>query len=80
MVLNGSDFFPCFLSLHLPLSCDLFVPAQLEAKEVSKQLLEPFTPDDAFMFGPQSVLDFDHNQMVAHSKDSLSFDGVYSLS
>ncbi|XP_015874915.3 protein SEMI-ROLLED LEAF 2 isoform X2 [Ziziphus jujuba] len=53
---------------------------KLEAKEVSKQLLEPFTPDDAFMFGPQSVLDFDHNQMVAHSKDSLSFDGEFATS
>lgn len=78
MVIDGSDFFLRFLYLHLPR--DLFVLVQLEAEEVAKQLLEPFTPDDAFMFGPQPGLDFDHNQMGAHSKDSLSFDGVYSLS
>lgn len=47
---------------------------------MAKQLSESFTPDDAFLFGPQSVLDYDHTQKAAHSKDSLSFDGVYSLS
>lgn len=44
-----------------------------------KQLSESFTPDDAFTFGPQSALELDHDQMAAHSKESLSFDGVYSL-
>lgn len=44
-----------------------------------KQLSESFTPDDAFTFGPRSALDLDHDQMVTHSKESLSFDGVYSL-
>lgn len=40
------------------------------------QLSEPFTPDDAFVFGPRSLLDLDHNPMVSHSKESLSFDEV----
>ena len=44
---------------------------------MGKQLSEPFTPDDTFTFGPRSGLDLDHDQMVAHSKESLSFDGVY---
>ncbi|XP_022743108.1 protein EFR3 homolog B-like isoform X1 [Durio zibethinus] len=47
---------------------------ELEIDDLTKQLLEPFTPDDAFMFGPQSILDLDHNQMISHSKESLSFD------
>ncbi|KAE8725513.1 cytochrome c oxidase subunit 5C [Hibiscus syriacus] len=37
-------------------------------------LSEPFTPDDAFMFGPRSIFDLDHNQMIPYSKQSLSFD------
>lgn len=40
------------------------------------QLSESFTPDDAFMFGPESMLEFDQNRMAGHSKYSLSFDGV----
>lgn len=47
---------------------------------MAKQLSESFTPDDAFLFGPQSILDFDHNQMFVHSNESLSFDGVCYLS
>ncbi|KAK8620729.1 hypothetical protein V6N13_067195 [Hibiscus sabdariffa] len=47
---------------------------ELEMDDLRKQLLEPFTPDDAFTFGPQSMLDLDHNQMISHSKESLSFD------
>lgn len=50
---------------------------ELEADDVAKQLSESFTPDDAFIFGPQSILDFNHNQMVSHSKESLSFDGDF---
>jgi hypothetical protein len=42
---------------------------------LAQQLLEPFTPDDAFMYGPRSILE-DHNQMASHSKESLSFDEV----
>ncbi|PON57610.1 Coatomer beta subunit [Trema orientale] len=48
---------------------------KLEAEDVLKQLSESFRPDDAFTFGPRSALDLDHDQMVAHSKESLSFDG-----
>ncbi|GMN44036.1 hypothetical protein TIFTF001_013233 [Ficus carica] len=48
---------------------------KLDAADVMKQLSEPFTADDAFTFGPRSALDVDHDQMVAHSKESLSFDG-----
>lgn len=29
------------------------------------------------MFGPRSILEFDHSQTVSHSKESLSFDGDY---
>ncbi|XWS64447.1 hypothetical protein CRYUN_Cryun05aG0004500 [Craigia yunnanensis] len=47
---------------------------ELEIDDLTKQLLEPFTPDDAFMFGPRSIPDLDHNQMISHSKESLSFD------
>ncbi|KAF3453185.1 hypothetical protein FNV43_RR03623 [Rhamnella rubrinervis] len=50
---------------------------KLEVEDVAKQLSGSFTPDDAFLFGPQSVLDFDNNQMVAHSSESLSFDGDF---
>ncbi|KAK9292121.1 hypothetical protein L1049_020079 [Liquidambar formosana] len=48
---------------------------ELEADDLAKQLSEAFTPDDAFMFGPQSILDLHNIQMVSHSKESLSFDG-----
>jgi hypothetical protein len=51
----------------------------MEAEDVANQLSESFIPDDAFMFGPQSMLDFDQNQMPGHSKESLSFDGVHSF-
>ncbi|KAB2005998.1 hypothetical protein ES319_D11G310100v1 [Gossypium barbadense] len=47
---------------------------ELEIDDLTKQLTEPFTPDDAFMFGPRSILDLDHNQMTPYSKESLSFD------
>ncbi|GMI85043.1 EFR3 OF PLANT 4 [Hibiscus trionum] len=46
----------------------------LEMDDLRKQLFEPFTPDDAFTFGPQSMLDLEHSQMITHSKESLSFD------
>lgn len=46
-----------------------------------KQLSESFTPDDdAFMFGPQLVLDLGQNQMRLHSKKSMSFDEVCTFS
>ncbi|XP_059437223.1 protein SEMI-ROLLED LEAF 2 [Corylus avellana] len=51
---------------------------ELEADDLTKQLSESFTPD-AFMFGPQSILEFDHNQMVSHSQKSLSFDGDFPM-
>lgn len=60
------------------LICLLFL-VKMEAEVVADQLSESFTPDDAFMFGPQSMLDFDQNQMPGHSKESLSFDGVFLL-
>ncbi|KAB1995009.1 hypothetical protein ES319_D13G132400v1 [Gossypium barbadense] len=47
---------------------------ELGMDDLRKQLLEPFTPDDAFTFGPQSIFDLDHHQMITHSKESLSFD------
>ncbi|KAM1549263.1 hypothetical protein ACFX1Z_010345 [Malus domestica] len=50
--------------------------SEMKAEDVARQLLESFTPDDIFMFGPQSMLDFDQNQMPGHSKES-SFDGEF---
>ncbi|WCJ43055.1 Protein SEMI-ROLLED LEAF 2 [Euphorbia peplus] len=47
---------------------------ELEVDELARQLLEPFTPEDAFAFGSQSLLDSARNQMDYHSKESLSFD------
>ncbi|GLT88420.1 hypothetical protein SLE2022_064470 [Rubroshorea leprosula] len=46
---------------------------ELDKDDLMKQLFEQFTPDDAFVFGPRSMLDLDHNQ-VTFSKESLSFD------
>lgn len=51
----------------------LSTTTELEVDDLAQQLLEPFTPDDAFMYGPRSILE-DHNQMASHSKESLSFD------
>lgn len=47
---------------------------EMEDDDVRRQLSEPFTPDDAFIFGPRPLLDLDQNQMISHSKESLSFD------
>lgn len=53
---------------------------KFEADDLVNQLSTVFTPDDAFMFGPESVLDFDHVQRgVACSKESPSSDGVSYL-
>ncbi|KAI4349895.1 hypothetical protein L6164_010438 [Bauhinia variegata] len=46
---------------------------QLEADDLVTQLSETFRPDEEFLFGPQSILE--QNQIVLHSKESLSFDG-----
>ncbi|XVE63126.1 hypothetical protein DITRI_Ditri06bG0174900 [Diplodiscus trichospermus] len=46
----------------------------MEVDDLTKQLFEPFSPDDAFMLDPRSILDLDHNQMISLSKESLSFD------
>ena len=51
----------------------------MEAEDLVKQLSEPFTPDDAFMFGPHSELDLDDIQAIANSKETLSCDGVCSF-
>ncbi|KAG8363903.1 hypothetical protein BUALT_Bualt19G0070900 [Buddleja alternifolia] len=56
----------------------LFTITKLEAEEISKQLSEVFEPDEAFMYGPQSMLDMDHIQRAAHFKGSASFDGEFS--
>ncbi|XP_031385287.1 protein SEMI-ROLLED LEAF 2 isoform X2 [Punica granatum] len=47
---------------------------ELDEVDVRKQLSESFTPDDAFMFGPQLVLDLGQSQIRSHSKNSSSFD------
>lgn len=51
---------------------------KLEEEDLAQQLSEGFMPDDTFMFGPQSMLNMDHIQKVAHSKGSPSFDGEFS--
>ncbi|KAL3538274.1 hypothetical protein ACH5RR_001640 [Cinchona calisaya] len=48
---------------------------EFEADDLVSQLSEVFTPDDAFLFGPQSMLDFDHVQRVVCCKESPSSDG-----
>ncbi|XP_007031156.2 PREDICTED: protein EFR3 homolog B [Theobroma cacao] len=53
---------------------NLSTVTELEIDDLTKQLFEPFTPDDAFMFGPRSILDLDHDEMISQSKESLSFD------
>lgn len=62
--------------LYLSLTNTPIGACQLEADDIAQQLAEPFTPDDAFMFAPRSILKMDHSQMVSHSKESLSFDEV----
>ncbi|CAA7017161.1 unnamed protein product [Microthlaspi erraticum] len=46
--------------------------SKLEEADVRIQLSEPFTPDDAFMFGSRPVVEHEPNQSI--SKESLSFD------
>jgi len=51
---------------------------KLEEADVKMQILEQFTPDDAFMFGSRPNIEPQPNQSI--SKESLSFDEVnYSL-
>ncbi|XP_042512049.1 protein SEMI-ROLLED LEAF 2-like [Macadamia integrifolia] len=50
---------------------------ELDAEDVVRQLSVAFTPDDAIMFGPQSVLDLKYLQTISLSKESLSFDGDF---
>jgi len=47
---------------------------KLDADEVAMLLSETFKPDEEFVYGPQSMLD--QNQIIFHSQESLSFDGV----
>ncbi|KAK4424539.1 protein SEMI-ROLLED LEAF 2 [Sesamum alatum] len=51
---------------------------KFEADEIAKQLSEEFVPDEAFLFGTQSILGMDHIQKAAHSKETQSFDGDFS--
>ncbi|XP_057722578.1 protein SEMI-ROLLED LEAF 2-like isoform X1 [Arachis stenosperma] len=46
---------------------------ELDADHLDTLLSEAFRPDEEFMFGPQWVLD--NNQMILHSKESMSLDG-----
>ncbi|KAL1212768.1 Protein SEMI-ROLLED LEAF 2 [Cardamine amara subsp. amara] len=46
--------------------------SKLKEADVQMQLSEPFTPDDAFMFGSQPIAEPEPNQSI--SKESLSFD------
>lgn len=52
---------------------------KFEADEIANQLTEGFVPDEAFILDSQLMLDMDHFQRAAHSKASLSFDGVCSV-
>ncbi|CAK9141192.1 unnamed protein product [Ilex paraguariensis] len=49
---------------------------ELETDDLMKHMSETFTPDDAFVYGPHSMLDSDHVQASAFSKES-SFDGDF---
>lgn len=51
---------------------------KFEKEDIARELLERFVPDEAFMFGPQSMLDMDRILRAAHSKGSQSFDGEFS--
>ncbi|KAJ4969378.1 hypothetical protein NE237_016079 [Protea cynaroides] len=53
---------------------------ELDAEDLVRQLSVAFTPDDAIMFAPQSVLDLDHLQTNSLSKESFSFDGDFQAS
>ncbi|RID43640.1 hypothetical protein BRARA_I00488 [Brassica rapa] len=46
--------------------------SKLQEADVQMQLSEPFTPDDAFMFGSRPIVESGPNQSI--SKESLSFD------
>ncbi|XP_073038450.1 protein SEMI-ROLLED LEAF 2-like isoform X1 [Primulina eburnea] len=48
------------------------------AEDIAKQLSEEFVPEEAFMFGHNSILDIDYAQTAAHSKGSPSYDGEFS--
>ena len=45
---------------------------------IFKQLSELFTPDDAIVFSPWPILEFDHYLIVSQFKELLSIDG-YAL-
>lgn len=51
---------------------------EVDGEDLAKQLSEAYKPEDAFVFGPQLILDFDNNQIIVHSKKSLSFDEEFS--
>ncbi|XP_077218010.1 protein SEMI-ROLLED LEAF 2 isoform X2 [Tasmannia lanceolata] len=53
---------------------------QLEMDDIARQLTETFTPDDACLFSPHSILDFDHIQTIGVFKESLSFDEDFPIS
>ncbi|XP_047325648.1 protein SEMI-ROLLED LEAF 2 isoform X2 [Impatiens glandulifera] len=47
---------------------------ELEVSDLVGQLLEAFTPDDAFVFGPHSLVDFSYLEDIMNSSESLSSD------
>ncbi|KHN23226.1 hypothetical protein glysoja_046386, partial [Glycine soja] len=58
------------------LACSVLSELQNKRREceLAMLLLEKFKPDEEFVFGPQSMLD--QNQIIFHSQESLSFDGL----
>ena len=56
------------------LSLYMYSLVKLQEADVQMQLSEPFTPDDAFMFGSRPIVESGPNQSI--SKESLSFDEV----
>ncbi|KAI4342906.1 hypothetical protein MLD38_027470 [Melastoma candidum] len=52
--------------------------SELDEEDLARQLSEEFTPDDAYMLGPNLTLDADQKQVIFHSKNSLSFDKDFS--
>lgn len=55
-----------------------FLLVKLEPDDLAKQLSEPFTPDDALMFGSHLVVNLDDLQAIENSKETLSIDEVCS--
>uniref|UniRef100_A0A7C9ABU0 Uncharacterized protein n=1 Tax=Opuntia streptacantha TaxID=393608 RepID=A0A7C9ABU0_OPUST len=53
---------------------------KVEEEELLNQLSATFSPDDAFVFAPKALREFDHTQILGHLKELSSLDGELSIS